>query len=74
MLVVHGASCPSKMAKLMACRRISLVICYIAFKTRISFKKQMKRCVHLLEPRPEHIKGGVESEFMVWMDGISGGD
>ena len=52
MVVVHGASRPSKtlqdryLAKLMAGRRISFVICYIAFKTMISFKKHMKR-VHL---------------------------
>ena len=45
MLVVHGASCPSKilqdknLTKLMAGRRIRFVIFYIAFKTRIIFKK-----------------------------------
>ena len=49
MLVVHGASRPLKvlqdryLAKLIACRWISFVICYIAFKTRIIFKKHMKR-------------------------------
>ena len=47
MLVVHGASRPSKilqdkyLAKLMERRMISFFICYIAFKTR--FKKHMKR-------------------------------
>ena len=41
MLMVHGANCTSKilkdiyLAKLMARRRISIVICYIAFMTRI---------------------------------------
>ena len=57
MLVVHGAGCPSKilqdryLAKLMARRRISFAICYITFKTRISFKEHMKRCDHLLAPQ-----------------------
>ena len=65
MLVVHGASCPLKilqdryLAKLMARRRISFVICYIAFKTRISFKKHMKRGAHLLAPGPEDVEGGL---------------
>ena len=50
MVVVHGASRPSKilqdLAKLMARWRISFFICYIAFKNRISFKKHMKRVDH----------------------------
>ena len=52
MEVVHGARHPSKilqdryLVKLMAHRKISFVICYIAFMSRISFKKRMKR-VHL---------------------------
>ena len=77
MLVVHGACHPSKilqdryLAKLMARRRISFVICYIAFKTRISFKKHMKRGAHLLAPGPEDIKGGFVREFMLLLDGIS---
>ena len=47
MFVVHGASRPSKilqdryLAELMARKRISVVICYIPFKTRISFKKHI---------------------------------
>ena len=47
MVVVHGARRPSKilqdryLAKLMARTRISFFICYIAFKTRISFKKHI---------------------------------
>ena len=58
MLVVHGASYPSKvlqdryLTKLMAHRRISFVICEIVFKTMISFKKQIKRGAHLLAPGP----------------------
>ena len=47
--VVHGASGPPKilqdryLPKLMARRRISFAICYIALKTRIKFKKHMNR-------------------------------
>ena len=75
MLVVHGASLPSKtlqgsyLAKLMAPSRISFVICYIDFKTRISFKKHTKRGSH----RPEDVKGGFVREFMLLLDGISVG-
>ena len=77
MLVVHGASRPLKilqdryLAKLMARRRISFVIRYIAFKTRISFKKPMKRGAHLLAPGPEDVKGRFVREFMLLLDGIS---
>ena len=69
MLVIHGASRPSKilqdiyLAKLMARRRISFAICYITFKTRISFTEHMKRGV----------KGGFVREFMLLLDGISVG-
>ena len=65
MLVVHGAGRPLKLlqdrylTKLMATRRISFVICYIAFKPRISFKKHMQRGAHLLVPGPEDVKGGL---------------
>ena len=45
-VVVHGASRPLKilqyLAKLIARRRVSFVICCITFKTRISFKKHTK--------------------------------
>ena len=77
MVVVHGASRPSKilqdryLAKLMARRRISFVICYIAFKTRISFKKHMKRGAHLLAPGPEDVEGGLVREFMLLLDGTN---
>ena len=43
---------------LMAHRRISFVICYIAFRTRISLLKHMKRGAQLLAPGPEDVKGG----------------
>ena len=62
-LVVHGASRPSKilqyryLAKLMAHRRICFAICYITFKTRISFKEHMKRGAHMLAPVPEYGEG-----------------
>ena len=77
MLVVHEASRPSKLlqdrylAKLMARRSISFAICYIIFKTRISFIENMKRGAHLLAPGPEDIKGGFVREFMLLLDGIS---
>ena len=76
MLVVHGASRPSKilqvryLAKLMARRRISFVICYIAFKTRISFKKHMKRGAYLLAPGPSGVKGRFVREIILLVDGI----
>ena len=61
MLVVHAASRPLKICKtkLMATKRISFVICYIAFKPRISFKKHMQRGTHLLAPGPDDVKGGL---------------
>ena len=72
MLVVHEASRPSKMmqdkylVKLIAHRRICFVIRYIAFKTRISFTKNVKR-----GPGPEDVKGEFAMEFMLLLDGIS---
>ena len=56
MLVVHGASGPLKilqeryLKKLMAGRRVSFVICYIAFKTKIIYKQHMQSGAHLLAP------------------------
>ena len=79
MVVVHGASRPSNilqdryLAKLMACRRINFAIYYIAFKTRISFKKHMKRGAYLLAPGPEDVKGRFVREFMLLLHGISVG-
>ena len=79
MLMVPGASRRSKilqdrfLAKLMACSRISVVIYYIAFMTRITFKKHMKRGAHLLAPGPEDVEGGFMREFMLLLDGISVG-
>ena len=79
MLVVHGASRPSEilqdrcLAKLMACRRISFFICYITFKTRISFKENMKRGAHLLQVGPAGVKGRFLREIMLLLDGISVG-
>ena len=80
MLVVHGAGRPSKilqnryLAKLMACRRMSFAICYITFKTRISFKEHMKSGTHLLAPGPAGVEGRFMGEFMLLLDGISMGD
>ena len=65
MLVVNGASRPMKilpdryLTKLMASRRISFVICYIAFKTRISFKKHMNKGAHMLSHIHENVKGRI---------------
>ena len=74
MLVVHGASLPLKilqdLAKLRARRRISFVICYIAFKTRIRFKKHIKRVAHQLAPGHENVKGGFVRKFMLLLDVI----
>ena len=47
------------LAKLVARGRISFFICYIAFMTRISFKKHMNRGVHLLAPGPEDVEAGL---------------
>ena len=80
MLVVHGASRPSKilqdryLAKLMAHRKISFSICYITFNTMISFKEHIKRGAHLLAPRPEDDEGRFVREFILLLDGISMGE
>ena len=58
-LVVHGA------------KKIRIVICCIAFKTRISFKKHMNRGAHLMAPGPKFVEGGFVREFMLLLDGIS---
>ena len=79
MLVIHGAGRPSKIlqdiyqAKLMARRRISFAICYITFKTRISFKEHMKRGAHLLTPGPAGVEGRFVREIMLLLDGTSVG-
>ena len=79
MFMFHGASCPSKilrdryLAKLMARRRISLAICYITFKTRISFTEHMMRGAYLLEPGLAGVKDGFVRELMLLLDGISVG-
>ena len=78
-LVVHWASCPSKilqdiyLAKLMAHIRISFVICDITFQTRISFKKHMKRGAHLFAPGPEDVEGGLGGKFCCcWIRSVWG--
>ena len=79
MLVVHGASRPSTilqdryLAKLIARRRIRFFICYTTFKTRIGFKKHMKRGAHLLTPGHKDVEGGFVRDFMLLLDGISVG-
>ena len=75
MLVIHGASSPSKiqkyryMVKFKAHRRISFAIFY-TFKTRISFKEHMKRGAHLQAPGPACVGGRFVREFMLLLDGI----
>ena len=57
----------------MARRRISFVICYIAFKTRISYRKHMKRGAHLLAPGPEDVKGVLGGKWCCcWMGSVWG--
>ena len=79
MLVVHGASSSEKiqqdsyLVKLQAHQRISFVICYITFKTRISFKEHMKRGAHLLAPGPTGVEGRFVREIMLLLDRISVG-
>ena len=65
--------CWVKLVKLKLHGRISFVICYITFKKRISFKEHIKRGVHLLAPGPAAVKGRVEREIMLLLDGISVG-
>ena len=55
----------------MAGRKISFVICYMAFKNRIRFKKHMKRGAYLLAPGPEDVEGKFVREFVLLLDGIS---
>ena len=69
MLVVHGASRPSKilqdryLAKLMARRITSFAICYITLKTMISFKEHMKKGAHLLASGPASVEPQLEGQF-----------
>ena len=73
-LVDHGASRPPTIlqnrypAKLMAPRRISFVMCYITFNTRISFKKHMKMDAHLLAPGHRNVEGGFVRELIFFLD------
>ena len=79
MLVVHGAGPHSEilqeryLAKLMAHRRISCAICHITFKTWFSFKEHMKSGANLLKIEPAGDKGRFVEEFMLLLDGRSGG-
>ena len=74
MLVVHGASRPSKilqdryLAKLMARRRTSFAICYITFKTRIRFKEHLKKGAHLRAPGPASVEDGFVKDLMLLLD------
>ena len=52
---------------------ISFVICYIPFKTRISFNEHMKRGAHLLALGPAGVEGRFVREIMLLLDGISKG-
>ena len=59
--------------KLYVHQRISFVICYITFKTRISFKEHMQRGAHLLAHGPAGVKGRFVKEIILLLDGISVG-
>ena len=48
-------------------------ICYITFKTKISFKEHMKRGAHLLAPGLAGVEGRFVREIMLLLDGISVG-
>ena len=61
------------LVKLFAHPRISFVICYITFKTRISFREHFKRGAHLLAPGPADVKGRFVRKIMLVLDGISVG-
>ena len=52
---------------------IWFVICYITFKTRISFKEHMKRGTHLLAPGPAGVKDRFVREIMSLLDGWMAG-
>ena len=58
---------------MMACRKISFAIFYITFKTRFSFKEHMKSGANLLKNEPAGDKGRFFEEFMLLLDGRSGG-
>ena len=79
LLVVNEASRLLKilqdryLAKLMARRRVSFAICYITFKTKITFKEHMQMGASLLESGPTAVKVGFGREIMLLLDGISGG-
>ena len=47
-----------------------LGLCYITFKTRISFKEHMEMGAHLLAPGPAGVEGGFVREFIFCLDGI----
>ena len=47
-----------------------LGLCYITFKTRISFKEHMKRGAHLLAPGPAGVEGRFVREIISLLDGI----
>ena len=51
----------------------SFVICYIIFKTRISFKEHMNRGVHLLATRPAGVEDRFVSKIMLLLDKVSVG-
>ena len=61
------------LVKLLPHQMISFVICYITFKTRISFKEHLKRAAYLLAPGPAGVEGRFVRKIMLVMDGISVG-
>ena len=79
MLIVQGASRFQKilqdryLVKLLAHQRINFVICYIIFKTRISFKEHLNWGDHQLAPGPAGVKDRFVRKIMLVLDGISVG-
>ena len=61
------------LVKVLAHQRISFVIFYITFKTRMSFKEYLKRGAHLLAPGPAGVEDRLVRKIMLVLDGISVG-
>ena len=67
MLVFFGA-------KVMACRRINCVSCYISFKTSFNLMGHMGSSVCPLSPGSVCAEGGVAGEFMMVLDSSGVGE
>ena len=61
------------LVKMKAHRRISFVVSYITFKTRISFQEHLKGGAHLLALGPAGVEGRFVRKIMLLLDEISVG-